>query len=110
MRQIQSYLDQKAARIPQLSKTDPMPYATANELSEALRTRVDTVCKAVSNLRRHNLIRMYPIPSPKIRNRKYGSLKLPEATFEEIYDGVSAEAKMMAPIIIHSRIGETGRS
>ena len=110
MRQIQSYLDMKAARIPQLGKTDPMPYATSGELAEALQVRVEHICKAVSSLRRHNLIKLYPKPGPKYRNRKYGSLKLPEVTFEEIYDGISAEAKMIGSNpyrVINSPAGET---
>ena len=100
MRRISDYLDQKAARIPQLGKTDPMPYATANELSEQLDVQsVENICRSITALRKYGMIRAFPKRDPKRRNRKYGSISLPEVTFQEFYEELRRTVRLAAPII-----------
>ena len=102
MRRISDYLDQKAARIPQLGKTDPMPYATANELSEQLDVQsVENICRSITALRKYGKVRVFPKRDPKRRNRRYGSISLPEVTLEEVYSNMKAQAQasLLAPLI-----------
>ncbi len=94
MREIVVYLDQKAERVKQLDKTDPTPYATASELSEQLRACTSSICKALSVLRRHGRVRVYPKKSPERRYRKYGSMILPEITYAEIFSAVKKDIRM----------------
>ncbi|MCL4518320.1 MAG: hypothetical protein M1587_03895 [Thaumarchaeota archaeon] len=81
---IVNYLDGKAARIRQTSKTDPAPYATSIELAEQLHARLDSVCKSLNYLMKNGRVKMYPKRDERKRNRKYGSLALPELTYGEL--------------------------
>ena len=84
LRLILSYLDQKAHQIKQASKGDPAPYATSVEISERLGIRMDSTCNALQILLEQNKIRIYPNINMRRRNRKYGSIKLPTITVDDV--------------------------
>lgn len=84
MQGIIDHLDAEAQKFPDYSKTDDIAYKSAHQLAIELGAREDSVWKAVRILLNQKRIRMWPASSPVKRKRRYGSILLPEVTYDEV--------------------------
>ncbi len=89
-----SYLDGKAERIKQTDSMDPSPYATSTEMSQQLNANLVSICKAAKALLAKGCVRMYPKRNDNCKNRMYGSLSLPEVSYDELLRKATQSWKM----------------